>query len=592
MKLQRLSVVGFRSIANLRDLNIGSPTLLTGHNDAGKSAILDSVRFLLADYDVVDDDRTFSTAPRDEGVAPDRVEETLVEGEFDLSNDEQSKLNLPRTIRLRRASRLGASVYELHASVPVDSRLRSYQSETMDHLKARLQELGAATTGQKADLLSRLDELAENAEHTTVWESASADVVKVLPRVQRFNPSGTADAEESIRNALGTAYKAATSDEEFRGSVEQLEVEMSARLSAAAKDMRDHIMRRCDDIGEVQIVPAVTLTSGLRGTQIRVTSVSGEDVALGRSGAGRARRVSLAVWEFNTGMLQDAGDVVILYDEPDTHLDYGHQREFMDLVRSQCEIENVRMLIATHSMNLIDGIDISDVIHIRHEDGRTIAEKLADDSAVGSHLGGIAAALGLRNTVLLNERLFVAVEGQTEMEALPVLFKLATGKHLESCGIAIWSCNNNEGAIDFAEFLISHDRKVVFLVDNDSRNIKHAFSDKRLQARGLDLNQHCLYVGDPNELEDVFPDQLWADVANALWPRADEAAWVGAVHFAPLREGKKFSKELLSLLESSSESAPRGKPEMVSKLALHLSRTDQIPEPLLARFADLISRAA
>ena len=149
-------------------------------------------------------------------------------------------------------------------------------------------------------------------------------------------------------------------------------------------------MSRCADTDNVQILPSVSIASGtgLKATQISVTSTAGEDVHLGEAGAGRARRVSLAVWEFTTGLLEDAGDVVILYDEPDTHLDYTHldythQREFMHLVRSQCALPNVKMMIATHSMNLIDGIDISDVVHIRHNaERRRLAKYLGDHSQV------------------------------------------------------------------------------------------------------------------------------------------------------------------------------------------------------------------
>lgn len=53
--------------------------------------------------------------------------------------------------------------------------------------------------------------------------------------------------------------------------------------------------------------------------------------------------------------------VVIAYDEPDTHLDYGHQRDLVDLLRKQAEMEHVAVIVATHSMNLIDKVQIDDV---------------------------------------------------------------------------------------------------------------------------------------------------------------------------------------------------------------------------------------
>jgi putative ATP-dependent endonuclease of the OLD family len=56
--------------------------------------------------------------------------------------------------------------------------------------------------------------------------------------------------------------------------------------------------------------------------------------------------------------------VVIAYDEPDTHLDYRHQRDLVELIRAQASTPGVRIVVATHSLNLIDKVDIGDVVHL------------------------------------------------------------------------------------------------------------------------------------------------------------------------------------------------------------------------------------
>ncbi|WP_442928222.1 AAA family ATPase [Microbacterium sp. USHLN186] len=50
MKLRNVSIDGFRSIRSLNSLNLGTPTILAGHNDAGKSAIIDAILMLLGSY--------------------------------------------------------------------------------------------------------------------------------------------------------------------------------------------------------------------------------------------------------------------------------------------------------------------------------------------------------------------------------------------------------------------------------------------------------------------------------------------------------------------------------------------------------------
>lgn len=607
MRLRSVSIAGFRSIESLRGLEIGSPTVLAGHNDAGKTAIIDAIFFLLGGYRLTPSDRTYLRQSEGGDVVDDpqdatehddvrRVHETIVEGEFELRESELEFGTSP--LRLRRVSRGGGSpILEVLKWVPADHSLRDYASLKVDVLRDRLDGLGLDTTGLKADLLARLAEAAASAEQAEMWTTADTGLDRALPTGQRFDAASAVNAETAIQTTLQSAYRGHLESEELQGSVRGIEAALEEKLVADAENIRDHIMANVRDIGDVSIRPTVSFSSanGLKSTEITVQNSAGEDISLHVSGAGRARRIALAVWEYNSTVLARSGeDVVLLYDEPDTHLDYAHQRELMHLIHEQTLHPNVAVVIASHSLNLVDGTDISDVVHIRHVDHRTILERLADDSDVGSHLGAIAASIGLRNTVLLHERLFVGVEGESEARALPVLFKLATGRYLESCGIALWPCGNNEGALQFAKFLVAHGRNVAFLVDEDSRTqAKHIFNEARLGKAGLDPDLHCLWLGDPNEIEDVFSDEQWAAAANASWPRdnPDEpsALWEAA-DFAAHRSGK-FSSSILDMVRTASSAAPSGKPEMLLTLSLSLSDPSEVPVALKSKFALLVERA-
>jgi putative ATP-dependent endonuclease of OLD family len=615
VKLDHLSVSGFRSLADVPALPVGAPTLLTGHNDAGKTALLDATAFLLGEYTITDRDRTFLEPARDggeragetgaAGAAPaqdaaattasaERVEIAVVEGTFSLSTEQATDLGVATTVRMRRrAPADGAVVLERLCSVPQDERLRGYSGLKNEELRERVDGLGLAAEGTtKSQLLACLDAAAAAAPKVDSWETAPPALAKALPRMLRLPTSGAGQAEQAIRAALQTKYNAHLADPGLKGTLADLERTLQERLREDAREICEHITARCSDIGQVSVAPEVSFSGGLKSTAVHVVAREGEQVGLPEAGSGRARRVAMAVWEYINGLLaaDDAEDVVLLFDEPDTHLDYRHQRELMKLLREQCALPNVRMLVATHSMNLIDGVDISSVVHVRHEQHRTVLEQLTDDSDVGKHLGNLAAALGLRNTVLLHERLFVGVEGVTEQAALPVLFRLATGRQLESAGIALWACRNNEGAMDFAQFLHEHNRRVVFVVDKDSRTErKSLFSDDKLRGRGLDPTSQAYYLGDPAEFEDLFCDAQWAAVANARWPRADGRRWAEA-DFSPLRAGK-FSTDLLELLKTSSECGPSRKAEVAVAIALSLQTADDVPQALRDVFDELVERA-
>lgn len=602
MQVVSVAVEGFRSLEDVVSLSVESPTLLSGHNDAGKSALLDALRFLLNDLTLQDRDRTYCSADTgdddeplvDESGNVRRVETTAVTGTFELSLAEMTELGMASPVLLRRIRR-GAEtvVYEIMTDVPTDERLCGYAGEKVAQLAVRAQELGLEVgTGKKPELLAALDAAAKVATpRRRDWEAAPAAALKLLPNVLAFTLTGSDDAEGAIRTALQARYKLLLDDDSRKNALSQIEDELRQALVDEATELTEHIRSHLPDLGSVSILPELNFSNSLKTTQVSIDAGGGgEDVRLSEAGAGRARQVALAVWEHTQNLLTAGGDVVLLYDEPDTHLDYGNQRRLMTVLRKQFELPNVRMVIATHSMNLIDGIDIANVVHVRHHKHRTVLDVLADDSQTGRHLGAIAASLGLRNTVLLHERLFVGVEGATEQAALPVLFKLATGRHLESAGIALWNCGNHEGAANFAEFLVTHKRQVGFIVDTDAIKLpKSPFSTDKLKARGIDPTT-CELVGD-NELEDTFSDEQWAQVANAEWPRNEGATWTPADVLA-LRSERKFSGALLNLFQAGSDVGPNSKPQLVTTLALTLRTPAEVPHTLRDIFARLLHRAA
>lgn len=587
MLLESVTIRGFRSIGAELSVVVGSPTILAGHNDAGKSAVLDAITFLLGESKLTERDRTYG-APGPDG-APSRVPETLVEGLFQIRANEEEALGRTGHVRLRRAYRENGTVFEMLSSVPVDERLQDIEAQDVKTLRFRLNGFGLSESGLKAELVERLQELVPDAAKEDRWVPASAEFKRALPRIQRFDATSTQNPEDAILATLKTSYATHTEDEEIKGSLSRVTQSLQQRVAEDAEGLREHIKMQCSDIGDIKIDPTIRLDSGLRSLELSAFNARGEQVHLGQSGTGRSRRIALAVWEFNANLLSGSNeDTILLYDEPDTHLDYSNQRGFMTLLNSQSALPNVRIVVATHSMNLIDGVDISNVVHLRHVDNRTTADTITDDSEIGNHLGSIAASLGLRNTVLLHERLFVGVEGATESRAFPVLFKLATGRQLQACGIAIWPCDNNEGALRFAQYLVKHQREVLIVVDEDSRDLK-IFKETSLSTHDLKLGTHVLTVG-VREFEDTFSDQQWADCANREWPRTDNREW-SAADFLQHRDGK-FSKKIETMVRENSKIDISGKPEIMTKLALGLSTADEVPEKLRAMFDQLIGRAA
>ncbi|MFD8347223.1 ATP-dependent endonuclease [[Kitasatospora] papulosa] len=617
MHLNSFNVSGFRSLTEVSDIPVRKPTILAGHNDGGKSALLDALAFLLGKHALAEDDRTYLTIDGDEVSAPLRCEESIVEGVFTLDAWEQEQFDLPERIRLRRCcgedliSRL-----EVWQPIPADERLRDLSQHLVPALKELVKEFGLSPGSmRKPDLEQALRRYGRDHAGSDGWVAAPTALDKRMPRYLPFDGK-VAKPDEAVKTVLVGRFQSYMADPDLKGRLSAIEDEVQDRLRIDAKSLCEHIEMRCPDLQKVSVDPDVSFQQGFKAAPLRVARRAGEVVGLDRTGLGSNRRISLAIWEWTSELLaEEQGtapamstcdeapepppvQTIVVYDEPDTHLDYIHQRKIMQLIRTQSKIPNVSVLVATHSMNLIDGVDISDVVHLKLEDHRTVVERLGTGllhDAIDEHLGKIAATVGLRNSVLLHERCFLAVEGETEQRAFPLLFRLCEGLSLQAAGIALWACFNNEGALHLARYLVKQGRTIMLVVDADSRNVsKGIFKTPKLtQFFGTESRRYVTFLGEPddaqqekyNELEELFEDEVWARIANKVWARAG-TPWQPA-DFTALRGQGKFSGAVQEMLQEQSESGPGGKPDMMYELSMALDDPDDVPEQLRRVFQRL-----
>ncbi|MFD6491751.1 ATP-dependent endonuclease [Streptomyces sp. NPDC060188] len=601
MYLTRFSVCGFRSLALVENIPVSSPTILAGRNDGGKSAVLTALAFLLGEHRLTDEDRTYVQL---EGAAGGRCSPTWVEGVFALDAGEQAVTALPQTARIRRIAEEGQTArWEYFGSRPADSRLHDVGRMLKGELAELAAEFSLTPAGSlKEDLVQALNAYAATAPQVEQWQPLAKELQERLPRLLSFGGRDESP-DAAVRTALNSCYETYLEDETLQGRVREIEAEVTQRLEKEADSLCQHIRRHCGEFVGVQVKPEVSFKGGFKRAPLEVSKADGEPVDLTRSGQGSNRRIALAVWEWTSNLLesseltagerggQEPTQTIVVYDEPDTHLDYRHQRTVMDIIRKQCTLPHVSVVVATHSMNLIDGVDIADVVHLRlSESGRTIVERLADEShdGVDFHLGQIAAAVGLRNSVLLHERCFLAVEGPTEQQCLPLLFRLSQGLSLQAAGIALWACGNNEGALHLAGYLVKNRRTVMLMVDADSRTNKH-FKTERLIRTGLDLATQVSYVGEAdgfNELEELFTDAQWAAAANTHWPRPTGSDWTTG-HFAAHRGGKFSGAVLTMIKEQAAQTSPDGKDDMLYALVTTLAKAEDVPSQLRNAFRSI-----
>lgn len=581
--LRRVQVLGYRSIADASFDLQEDMSVLTGENDGGKTATLCALEVLLAGRQLDQDD-----------ICRGHTGAATVLGEFSHEDDP-----------LREHSVLVRAVGDGVSAVRREVMLRTHtvigaspSALPLNDLKSRMEEAGVPSPGGAAkqpyvDACMAWLEGRDDLEFCDEWVPASRDLLDSLPALTPYRSSSVADPESHIRTLVSQEVRRLISDDVFAAPLAEVEAKLTKDVQPSLDDLRAKIREYCPDLEDIEVdarcdftKPTVVVTLVLRKNN--------QDVLLDRSGEGRRRRITLAIHE--AGLVALSGTEpsrceVITYDEPDTHLDYASQRQLFGILEHQSLLPHVQVVVATHSLNFIDKVPLQSLVHYRVDPAsqHTKVEVLKSD-ILGDEmefLAGICAGLGLRNSVLLDERVFLMVEGATEEAALPGLFRVVTGRSLLSSGVTMFDSKGSHPLRQIARVLKNEwGRTVVALMDEDQRVQSAQWIADTGFTEGVDL----FFVG-TKELEDAISDQVWTQVLNASFPPKDGGAAWTAAELAALRSDAKFSQALCNKVKARCTDHGISKPDLGIALSRQLTDKADIP-PKITTCLETVYKAA
>ena len=343
------------------------------------------------------------------------------------------------------------------------------------------------------------------------------------------------------------------------------------------------IGRYCPGINDVAIDTSFDFSRVSPQVEMRLTKSSGESIDLNEAGSGLMQRVGLAMYAATLAQLQettaDPFGTLLAYDEPDTHLDYQAQRELFEIIRGQGKLPHVQVVVATHSVNLIDTVTLQSLRHFRLEGQLTRVDIPSDygGSDESAFVDDLASGLGLRNSVLLSEKCFLVVEGPTEERALMILFKKMTvGETLAGAGITLVNTDGAGSVRKLVEVLITKlNRSVVVLVDEDARCSPGRINEEWLSEMRLTEGTNGFFTG-TKEFEDAFADEVWLRVAKERFQLNDGTEWQLS-DFADTRSGEDGMGQALANLFSRRLHRRVTKPEIGEEIARTVT-DDEIPD--------------
>ena len=536
--LEAVKITNFRSLRETTWIKISDLIAFIGQNDGGKTACTDAMRLLL-DRSARPDEGDFSWETISGQESHCRAESIVVEAKLAVQEKDKGRVqellgagatetHIKRTFVLN-----GESSLSMIGEVPAHENFRdNREGHTVPNLKKLANEHGIELSGAslKADIVGKIRDWLQNEPTVQGERELPNSFFDLLPRVEVFSSSQAVDPEQVINEALRILCKQEIASDRYRGEIRAIEEGITESLREKLQELTPFVKKYYSEIEEARIDPEFNIQSGLARVPLKLSKAGGGPIELQKKGEGKRRQVALGIYEWTTELLKDGvdQDVLLILDEPDTHMDYHSQRKLFDIIQGYVETD-MQVIICTHSLNLINRMPIDKIHHFRLDsEGWTTIE---DMSAGGYEMearfiNDIGLSLGLDTGTVFHERCFFVVEGQTEMHALPELFKLLFDESLQSAGIKLVNGEGNVGARHFAKFLKDNGRNVVFLLDSDCRNGagNRIFSASSLIEDGFRVGEHVFFIGEV-EFEDAFDDAVIATLANRYHPKDEEEPW-------------------------------------------------------------------
>ena len=607
MHLKSISVENFRSLKAIT-INYDSLTLLIGENDAGKSSILDLLEICLNSQQI--DSRDFHI-DNTEKIA----EEIIVILEFQLNDrsGDAHRFSIGNQLKVKyifSKESLNTERFYL-GCVPQDTRLRvDFDKMTAGELTTFVKELQPdiddASISNKSKRIDYLTKFIESVNKVEEWVPVILSWGRFLPRFERYSSLDYSSPEKMIEKTLRQVYEAAIFKDvpladggqvrQLVDSLQEIERESTVKIKEEVGKLTGHVQKYNDTISELSYDPIFDFSSSFRSGEFKLNLGRGLH-ALSRTGAGTRRRMLMGVMDWDRDVTTEYAQsqenlptIIRGYDEPDTNLHYGAQRHMFQVIRDITSTVDTRIqaILCTHSLTMIDRAPAQNIRLLRLcDEGVSEVSQLGfeGDPEVEDFLSHIGRELGITNTLIFYERCFIIVEGPTEENALPILYRKRYGRSLLEDGIRIVNVEGN-GAVRQLLKLLNYNRKelTIVFIDKDTETQKESkLLDKELRSAGFDdafIGSNVIYVGD-TEFEDIFLESSIVSCLQKNWSKTDNSDWQSS-EIRELKSEKKFSDALSKKVWELTE-IPCRKPDFGQKIA-ECCKNEEIPSEIISMF--------
>lgn len=192
------------------------------------------------------------------------------------------------------------------------------------------------------------------------------------------------------------------------------------------------------------------------------------------------------------------GNRMLLIEEPEAHLHAQRQLQLIKALQTKAKAEGIQVIVTTHSPNLSSVIDLENLVMIRNRKAYSLSS--GETELEGSDRGFLQRFLDVTKANLFFACGVVIVEGDAEHTLLPTIAKLI-GKDFTSHGVSIV----NVGGVGLGRY---------------ARIFKRA----KPQEKGeLGLQVAC--ITDMDVMPDCAPKILGKENPDGSWPSTAHRRW-------------------------------------------------------------------
>lgn len=546
MILKRLLIFNYQSLQNVQlDLEVDAPTIFVGINDSGKSVILKALGLLLnltpqfAFQRDASAKRDLSNTVLTKEVFEDTLtanglplldytgQQAVVAGKFilessDLAEDITAGLSnellwtieksTESTIWLAKVFSNAAGSSEVYLlsqdGDPSSADLRELWSKGSKELTTLRKKTSITdeevTNLNKAGRFKNLEQIRALYSHAKLekkWCKYS-EYKKDIEYFPQYRYLGWEFSLEDLKRIATDTMKSiidqhTTNVKKLAGSEAELaEKEVNEALASYASLLKEDV----PTLTGLKTHLIFDVKPGV--SDVLVNKVNADsDIHLDSQGEGVKRQIwfaliRIAAVKASTVAGPSRHQFFWCFDEPETHLYPAAQRNFFDALMTLAGT-SIQVALSTHSTIFTDRASLPSIKNVLLEHGYT-------KIGMCSSTDDILDALEAKNSDFLFYDKFLIVEGDTESELIPYLYRLLKNRSLEANGIQLV----NLGGKDKRSQLISAikniftgfrkpDECMILLLDGDARH-------EALPTNGLTVH----YVG-KQDIEDSLGSDIW-----------------------------------------------------------------------------------